>query len=163
MRRWLWVISIGVIVLGWFIFDMWQETSRDAIIGTALSSNIDTISVRDSKTNEEILVFTDSDSAFTPMVEIYRFPYVQLERTDNKIFKEEPLLEIEYLQENEVKYVVRVHQFNSKPALAQHLEDRYMYSLEDNDKVYLFVVKGNDQLVKVNDGLKTLMDIITSK
>lgn len=163
MRRWLWVISIGVIVLGWFIFDMWQGSSRDAIIGTALSSNIDTISVRDTKTNEEILVFTDSDSAFTPMVEIYRFPYVQLERPDNKIFKEEPLLEIEYLQENEVKYVVRVHQFNSKPALAQHLEDRYMYSLEDNDKVYLFVVKGNDQLVKVNDGLKTLMDIITSK
>lgn len=38
-----------------------------------------------------------------------------------------------------------------------------MYSLEDNDKVYLFGVKGNNQLVKVNDGLKTLMDIITSK
>ena len=163
MRRWLWVISIGVIVLGWFIFDMWQESSRDAIIGTALSSNIDTISVRDTKTNEEILVFTDSDSAFTPMVEIYRFPYVQLERPDNKIFKEEPLLEIEYLQENEVKYVVRVHQFNSKPALAQQLEDSYMYSPGNNDKVYLFEVKGNDQLVEVNDGLKTLIDIITSK
>ncbi|MCM3721114.1 hypothetical protein [Solibacillus isronensis] len=113
MRRWLWVISIGVIVLGWSIFDMWQESSRDAIIGTALSSNIDTISVRDTKTNEEILVFTDSDSAFTPMVEIYRFPYVQLERPDNKIFKEEPLLEIEYLQENEVKYVVRVHHWKT--------------------------------------------------
>ena len=162
MRRWLWVTSIGVIVLGWFIFDMWQESSRDAIIGKALSSNIDTISVTDHKTNEELLVFKKSDVAFTPMVEIYRFPYIQLERPDNKLFKEEPLLDIEYLQENEIKYVVRVYQFNSKPTLEQPLEDSYMYSPENNDKVYLFGVKGNDQLVEVNEGLKTLVDIITS-
>ena len=163
MRRWLWVILIGAIVLGWFIFDSWQEYSRDAIIGNALSSNIDNISVRDPKTNVEILTFTKSDPAFTPIVEIYRFPYVQLERPDNKIFKEEPLLEIEYLQENDVKYVVRIHQFDSKPTLEQHLEDSYMYSPENNNKVYLFGVKGNDQLVEVNDGLKTLTDIITPK
>lgn len=163
MRRWLWVTSIGAIVLGWFIFDMWQESSRDAIIGKALSSNIDTISVTDNKTNEELLVFKKSDVAFTPMVEIYRFPYVQLERPDNKLFKEEPLLDIEYLQENEIKYVVRVYQFDSKPTLEQPLEDNYMYSPKSNDKVYLFGVKGNDQLVEVNEGLKTLVDVITSK
>lgn len=161
MRRWLWVISIGAIVLGWFIFDMWQESSRDVIIGKALSSNIDTISVTDCKTNEELLVFTNADAAFIPMVEIYRFPYVQLERPDNKLFKEEPLLDIEYLQENEVKYVVRVYQFDSKPTLEQPLEDSYMYSPKNNDKVYLFGVKGNDQLIEVNEGLKTLVDIIT--
>ncbi|MFS0877424.1 histone acetyltransferase [Solibacillus isronensis] len=153
--------SIGAIVLGWFIFDMWQESSRDAIIGKALSSNIDTISVTDCKTNEELLVFTNADAAFIPMVEIYRFPYVQLERPDNKLFKEEPLLDIEYLQENEVKYVVRVYQFGSKPTLEQPLEDSYMYSPKNNDKVYLFGVKGNDQLIEVNEGLETLVDIIT--
>ena len=84
-----------------------------------------------------------------------------MERPDNKIFKEEPLLEVEYLQENEVKYVVRVHQFDTKPTIGQQLDDSYMYSPENNDKVYLFGVKGNDQLVEVNEGLKTLVDIIT--
>lgn len=34
-------------------------------------SLIDSISVKNRKTNEEILVFTNSDAAFTPMVEIY--------------------------------------------------------------------------------------------
>ncbi|MEK5080712.1 histone acetyltransferase [Solibacillus sp. FSL W7-1436] len=163
MRKWLWLISIGAIVLGWFIFDMWQESSRDAIIGKALNSHIDTVSIRDTKTNEEVLVMTNSDPAFTPMVEIYRFPYIQLERPDNKILKEEPVLEIEYLQENEVMYVVRVHQFNRKPVLEQQLAASYIYSPENSDNVYFFEVRGNDQLVKVNDGLKTLIDIITSK
>lgn len=163
MRRWIWVILIGFILFGWFVFDSWQEYSRDAIIGKALSSNIDTISVIDPNTNEEIIVFTNTNAAFTPVVEIYRLPYVQLEWPNNKIFKEEPLLEIEYLQENEVKYVVRVYQFDSKPTLEQHLEDSYIYSPENNDKVYLFGVKGNDHLVEANDGLKKLIDIITSK
>src|SRR5690606_242469 len=163
MRRWLWVISIGAIVLGWFIFEMWQESSSNAIIGKALNSNIDMISVTDRKTNEVLLVFTNADAAFISMVEIYRSHYVQLERPDNKILKEEPLLEIEYLQKNKVKYVVRVHQFNTKPALQQQLEERYMYSSEDPDKVYLFEVKGNNQLVEVNDGFKMLMDTIISK
>lgn len=163
MRRWLWVIIIGVLVFGWFIFDSWPEYGRDALIGKALNSNIDTISVTDFKTNEEILVFTNSDVAFIPMVEIYGSPYVQLEPPDNKIFKEEPLLEIEYLQENDVKFVVRIHQFDSMPILEQQLEDSYMYSPGNNNKVYLFAVKGNDQLVEVNDGLKKLMDIINSR
>lgn len=136
MRKWLWLISIGAIVLGWFIFDMWQESSRDAIIGKALNSHIDTVSIRDTKTNEEVLVMTNSDPAFTPMVEIYRFPYIQLERPDNKILKEEPVLEIEYLQENEVMYVVRVHQFNRKPVLEQQLAASYIYSPENSDNVY---------------------------
>lgn len=165
MRKWVWVILIGSIFIAWFIFDMWQEYSRNEVLKGIMSSEtqIDTISVKDHKTNKEILVLTNSDAAFNPMVEVYRLPYVQLERPDNKILKEEPLFDIEYLQENEVKYVVRVHQFNTKPALENQLEDRYMYSPKDNNKIYIFGIKENDQLMGVNEGFKELINIISSK
>ncbi|MEK5185337.1 histone acetyltransferase [Solibacillus sp. FSL W7-1324] len=165
MKRWLWVTLIGIIFAGWFIFNLWQEHSRYEVLKRIMSSetHIDTISVTDRKANEELLTFTESDAAFTPMIEMYRYPYVQLERPDHKILKEEPLFDIEYKQENEVKYVVRVHQLDSIPALETQLENRYIYSPENNNKFYIFGVKENDQLLVVNEGFQSLLDKLISK
>lgn len=168
MRKW--VILIVVISLGGVIFGTWLEQRKNAVVGNILNSVqlIDSIRVKDGESKEEILTFTKLDPSFFDMVEIYKLPYKDLKWSERKLLKEKPFIEVEYLQNNEINYIVSIYQLNDENMsmlvnISDPLSYRYMYTSKENNTTYIFAIKENYQLLGVNEGFKELLDIINSK
>lgn len=161
MRKW--VILIIVIAVGGVVLGTWLEQRKPAVVGNVLNSVqlIDSIKVQDGKTKENILTLTKLDSSFSDTVEIYKLPYKDLKRSERKLLNVEPFVEVEYLQNSEIKYIVSIYQLNDEHiSKLDNTDNRYMYTSDENNSTYIFAIKENYQLLGVNEGLKELLDII---
>jgi len=168
MRRW--IILIIIIALGGAIWWGWVAQKNDSIVAKIMDSAqyIDSITVKDGKTKEEILGFTKLDSVFPDMVEVYKQPYRQLVRSEKNLLQGEPFLEVEYLQNNEIKFIVSIYQLDNEQRSTlvntnDTVPDRHMYSPKGNNTTYIFAIKENNQLLGVNEGFKEVLDLISSR
>ncbi|MFS0674722.1 hypothetical protein [Ornithinibacillus sp. 179-J 7C1 HS] len=127
---------------------------------------IDSITAKDGKTKEEILTVTTSDDSFDKMVEIYHF-YYDLKWSEKVILKDDPFIEIDYIERNDVKFTVSIYQVedhhisllpNGFSTEVRNVE--YSYSPEGSNSTYIFVIEELNQLIDVNDGMKVLYKYI---
>jgi hypothetical protein len=168
MRKW--VILIAVIAFGGAMFVTWLEERKPKVIGDILYSipDIDSIAVKDGKTKEEILILTNLETYSSGMVEIFELPYKDLKWSERKLLKGEPKILVEYLTNNEVQFSVSIYQLkddsmlsNEKPMGSRSYS--HSYSPKEKNTTYIFAIKENDQLLGVNEGLKELLNVISSK
>lgn len=127
---------------------------------------IDSITAKDGKTKEEILTVTTSDDSFDKMVDIYHF-YYDLKWSEKVILKDDPFIEIDYIERNDVKFTVSIYQVedhhisllpNGFSTEVRNVE--YSYSPEGSNSTYIFVIEELNQLIDVNDGMKVLYKYI---
>ena len=169
-KRFLIIVGIVAIVIGVVIFGIWYEQREEASnVGKILNSAplIDTISVKDGKTNEEIMNLTKINNYFTATVEIYKLPYKDMSGTEKKILKEKSYLEVLYLQDNKIKYIVSIYQIDNEKLnkffVKDDISDEYIYKSELDNTSYIFVLKDTNHLLGVNNGFKDLLDSINRK
>ncbi|MFJ7936325.1 hypothetical protein [Sporosarcina sp. NPDC096371] len=172
MRKW--VILIIVIVLGGAMFITWLEERNLKVTGNTLNSipDIDSIVVKDGKTKEEeVLTLTNAGTSFSPsMAEIYELPIIDLKWSERKLLKGEPILLVEYLTNNEVRFSVGIYELKDehKAILSNYNPSgirsySYSYSPKEKNTTYIFAIKENYQLLGVNEGMKELLNIVSSK
>ena len=161
MRKW--IIFFIVIVLGGLIFVAWEEEKKDKEVVKILDRIpfVDSILVKDGKSEEKLLDFTSSDSSFLQMVNVYQKPYYDLKWSEKKLLKEEPFIVIEYLRENLIQYKVIIYQVQD--ANKYMLTSEYIYSSEEDNSNNTFVINETDQLLGVNQGLKELLNTVVKK
>ena len=161
MRKW--IIFFIVIVLGGLIFVAWEEEKKDKEVVKILDRIpfVDSILVKDGKSEEKLLDFTSLDSSFLQMVNVYQKPYYDLKWSEKKLLKEEPFIVIEYLRENLIQYKVIIYQVQD--ANKYMLTSEYIYSSEEDNSNYTFVINETDQLLGVNQGLKELLNTVVKK
>jgi len=161
MRKW--IIFFIVIVLGGLIFVAWEEEKKDKEVVKILDRIpfVDSILVKDGKSEEKLLDFTSLDSSFLQMVNVYQKPYYDLKWSEKKLLKEEPFIVIEYLRENLIQYKVIIYQVQD--ANKYMLTNEYIYSSEEDNSNNTFVINETDQLLGVNQGLKELLNTVVKK
>ena len=116
-----WIFFIIIVMLGGLIFTNWlSQRELDGLKHIMKTSpEIDLITVKDSKTNEELLTFSNPDPAFKDLVNVYENFHI-LEGKDKKIVTGQPVAEVNYYEKKELKYTLGIYQ----------LEDGYKLNLE---------------------------------
>lgn len=170
MRKW--VILIIIIAIGGILFGTFLEQKKPKVVGKILNSIpfIDSITVKDGKTKEEILTLTNLDPSISDMAEIYKLPYLDLKWAERKLLKKDPFVEVEYLKNNEIQYKVSIYQVDEESMQSintgisgDSITYSYSYSPKEKNASYIFAIKENYQLLGVNEGLKELLNIVISK
>ena len=174
MRKWL--ILIIVLAIGGTIFGIWQEKKKTKIIVNVLDSipYIDSITVKDGETKQNILTFTNVDPSFSNMVEIYDLPYYDLKWSERKLLRGKPFVVVEYLKNDETQYEVSIYQVEEDNMSYMQSIDMliqtdiitpysYSYSPKEKNNAYIFAIKENYQLLGVNEESKELLNIVISK
>lgn len=148
------VLSILSLV-GSINFNMKQKEKENIAYILESIPSIDTIIARDSETKEEILKITHEEPSFNSfnLADIYKgnIP-IALKRSERrKLLKGKPFIEIDFLENNHVKYTVSVYRFNEKPNLPERgtfitIDDSHS-TLTENKGYYIFAVKEYNQLL----------------
>ena len=91
MRKWL--ILLIVLVIAGLIFEEWHGKKKTDVIVNILDSipYIDTIAVKDGHTKQDIVTFTNAETSFSDMVEVYDLPYYNLKWSERKLLRGRPL------------------------------------------------------------------------
>ncbi|MFY3790788.1 hypothetical protein ACOQFO_03615 [Ureibacillus sp. MALMAid1270] len=144
------IILIIIVILGVLILNWLSKRELDGLEHIMKTSpDIDSITVKDSKTNEELLTFSNSDPAFTDLVNVHETFYI-LEGEDKKIVTGEPVAEVNYYEKKELKYTLIIYQ----------LEDGYKLNLEhgNNLSTYQYTPSGGDSsyVISIKD-TKTIL------
>lgn len=170
-RRKGWIISI-IIIFGIGGLISWKEQSL--VKGTANIldniSNVDSISIIDSKSEKEVLVFSKKDIFFDEVTNVYESIFT-LKRSERKgLLKNDPIIKARYLINTDVLFTISV--FNVEDKYISLVPDsyptevgthKYSYSPEGSNKVYIFVIEELNQLLVVNKNLEKLLNTVLTK
>jgi len=165
MKKWG-IVVIIILILGGAAYAQWLSNKNTNVVVNILNSipNVDSITVKDGNTKEELLAIPISDSSFSEIVEVYKFPYTHLKGSDKNILNEVPIAEVEYFEKSELKFTVSIIQlkdgFISDPPPEFY---RYKYTPDEKNDTFIFSIRENSSLIVVNDGMKELMDRLSSK
>ncbi|SOC43742.1 hypothetical protein [Ureibacillus acetophenoni] len=161
MRKW--GILIIIIILGGAIYIDWLSKKEFEVIGYILntSPDIDSISIRDGKTKEELLAFSKSDSAFSELGLFYR-SILHLNGTEKDILNGETLAEIDYYENGEVRYTVSIYQLEDDITVNRPVSNLYTYQYTPKGitSPFVFALKDNYILFGVNRGMKDLVNLL---
>lgn len=164
------ILIIGILLGAALIGTGWLEYRNTKVIEEILNNYpyIDSISVKDGKTKEEILTFTSLDPSFSDTVELYKLSYHGLKWSERKLLKGKPYIEVDYIKNNEVMYKVSVYEVEEEhtPMLPNDISTAsrsysFSYSPEKNNTTYIFAIKDNYSLLGVNEGFKELLNKVT--
>ncbi|WAA11994.1 hypothetical protein [Fervidibacillus halotolerans] len=94
------VVSRIISLWGWF------DRKHSEFIGEAFvqSYDVNSFIVKDSKTEKVILTLTDSDPDFSQIAQIYDIGYANLDWSERKLLKNDPVYEVEFLLNDDVLY-----------------------------------------------------------
>lgn len=164
MRKWK--ILIIILILGGIAYADWLSYKESEALKYILntSPDIDSITVKDGKTKEELLSFSNSDPAFSELANFYR-RYYTLESENKNILTGESIAEIEYYAEKELIYTVSIYQLKERLIVKPPVEslNDYQYAPEEKNNPFVFSIKEYNMLFGVNEGMKELMDLLSSR
>ncbi|KGR73638.1 hypothetical protein [Ureibacillus manganicus] len=164
MRKW--IILIIILILGGIIYSNWLSNKESEALKYILNTSldIDSITVKDGKTKEELLSFSNSDPAFSELANFYSRYYV-LEGENKNILTGEPIAEIEYYVEKELKYTVSIYQLKERLIVKPPVTslDVYQYAPVEKNSPFVFSIKEYNMLFGVNEGMKELMYLLSSR
>ena len=157
MKKWGFVFI--VLVLGGIIIASWQEQIKTKHIVNILEriQSVDLIRVQDSQTHKLLIEYTDKNTSFSEMVDIYKYPYYELKGTEKELVNQDPVYVIEFLQDNAVQYKVNVYKLDEEDKEIFKTSN-YLYSPENVNDTYVFALEKYPHLVGVNEGLKQIMN-----
>jgi|SRR5690625_424288 len=161
-----WKFLIILIFFLVIIIYFYMEKKDTENIGNIMEAipTIDSVVAKDSNTKEKILKLTNTDSSFDyNMIDIYDVPFIKLKKSERKLLRDEPFIEIDFLNKNDIQFMVSVYRFVDKPILPDKISlgtDRYDYSPMGSKCTYIFALKEFNQLLGVNDELKALLNMI---
>lgn len=146
MKKWLVAIPVLVAVL---LVVSWVSDREERTIGAVLNtvSSIDSIHVIDAGTGEEIQSFTKEDAAFSELVSVYEFPYVETDTAMNALFDNAPVAYIEFREGSETRYKATLYSgmleeekllaaSNVEASQSASVTYSYSYSPEGSEVIY---------------------------
>lgn len=94
-----------IILWGWF------DRKQTEFIAEAFNQSfvVNSIVVKNGKTEKEILTLTDSDPDFSQMAHIYDAGYNELDWSERKLLKNDPVYEVEFLLNDDVLFTMGIY------------------------------------------------------
>ncbi|WAA08911.1 hypothetical protein [Fervidibacillus albus] len=94
-----------IILWGWF------DRKQTEFIAEAFNQSfvVNSLVVKDSKTEKKILTLTDSDPDFSQMAHIYDAGYAELNWSERKLLKNDPVYEVEFLLNDDVLFTMGIY------------------------------------------------------
>lgn len=173
MKKWI-VFIIVIIIAGIYFGKSWYEYEKTKVRVNILENIhlIDSITITDSKTKDEVFIVNQSDPFFTEMVNVFDLQYMNLDRQEKQMLKGDPLWDILYKTKDQVKYTVSIYQVgNEWEDMLEDVYERatvdtivedysYVYFPHDETDGYVFAIKENKELLGINEGLEELIERI---
>lgn len=145
---------------------IWERENRLDVMGNIIDSipDIDSIAVRDGKTNDQMTRFLDTNDPFDELVDTYNF-YYDLNWKENNLLKDDPFIRLDYMEGEHVRFTVSVFDVaeNQKSLLPSDFTTEvgtvsYGYSPKESDLTYVFAIEEISQLIDVTEGFKELLE-----
>ena len=151
------------------LFFSWKENKKSEFMMNVLESTFvaDSLVINDTHAGEQIAVITRSDWFFHQMADVYK-QYYNLLWSERKLLKGDPQFEIIYFREDETLFSLHIYEVEE-----EHLSllppgeitdagvVNYSYSLE-HGSTYIFALEEINQILLVNEGLETILEIALS-
>lgn len=161
-KKWGIITIVIIIILGGAAYAQWFSKNEHEVLKYILntSSDIDSIIVKDGKTNEELVLFTNSDPAFSELVKFYISSHY-LEGEDKNKLTGEPFAEIEYYDEDELKFTVNIFElddaisFNQSPDLNL---GKFKYTPSGKNNTYVYSIKEDNIIFGMNNEMRQLIN-----
>lgn len=172
MKKWLVAIPVLVAVL---LVVSWVSDREERAIGAVLNAvpSIDSIHVIDASTGEEIQSLTKEDAAFSELVSIYEFPYVETDSTMDALFENPPVAYLEFREGTETHYQATLYSgmleeekllaaSNVEASQSAAVTYRYSYSPEDSETTYYLGEEKTRHIFGIGSEHVKLIDSIAS-
>ena len=143
---------------------IWERENRLDVMGSIIDSipDIDSIAVRDGKTNAQITRLSYTDDTFDELADTYGF-YYDLNWKENNLLNDNPFIRLDYMEGEHVRFTVSVFEVSEseKSLLPSDFTTEvgtvsYSYSPKKSDMTFVFAIEEISQLINVTEGFKEL-------
>ena len=156
MKKWFMII-LSVCLIG-IAFFSWQKNTKLNTMGEILSNveTVNSITIREGKTSEEIVTMTEGDPIFHDLKESYR-NYHDLSWKNRKLLNNDPVYEIDYFISNERLFTIDLYAVDDDQ---DSLSSGYYFSPDNSDRNFIIAITELNQLVRMTEGIKELLNMI---
>lgn len=172
MKKWLVAIPVLVAVL---LVVSWVSDREERAIGAVLNAvpSIDSIHVIDASTGEEMQSFAKEDAAFSELVSVYEFPYVETDTAMDALFDNAPVAYIEFREGTETRYKATLYSgmleeekllaaSNVEASQSASVTYSYSYSSEGSEVIYYLGEEKSGHLFGIGSEHVKLIESIVS-
>ncbi|OZS78039.1 hypothetical protein CF394_08080 [Tetzosporium hominis] len=172
MKKWLVAIPVLVAVL---LVVSWVSDREERAIRAVLNAvpSIDSIHVIDAGTGEEVQSFIKVDAAFSELVSVYEFPYVETDTAMDALFDNAPVAYIEFREGSETHYKATLYSgmleeekllaaSNVEASQSATVTYRYSYSPEGSETSYYLGEEKTHHIFGIGSEHVKLIDSIVS-
>lgn len=173
MKKWL--VAIPVIVAMLLVVS-WVSDKEERAIGAVLNAipSIDSIHVINAASGEEIQSFTKEDAAFSELVSVYEFPYVETDSTMDALFENAPVAYLEFREGTETRYKATLYggmieeekllaASNVEASQSASVTYRYSYNPEGSETTYYLGEETSHHFFGLGSEHVKLIDSIVSR